>query len=488
MRAFPNVSAIDNAAVLAFAGEPSHRNQDLEYQIAPPARRRYRHLGHSRSNSATRPANRRKGTARNEQNRVTGHWALLVLARIGLLLLLVGSATPLQAAAPVASPADQPAKIRELLDLLADPQVQDWIEAREGSEAAAPAEPVATHGNAQGLLSARLDAIRGHMAALVAIIPQLPAEFARAGDNLAGELQGRSLLGVLALLVVFVGLGFGAEWLFVRATARLRSWILGLPSTETIGQRLTAMLARLVYGAALVSVFGLASVGAFLIFDWPPLLREILLRYLLAFLGLRLALVVSRFLLAPGTAEVEDADRFRILPMSRAAARFWHGRLNILVGWFAFGYATVSLLNELGFDPEARRLVAYVLGLGLLVIGFDMVWRHPAASPAEEISSSPRRRAVAWLVSAYFLLLWLLWVAFAIPLMWLLVVLVAVPWSMSGTQKAVAHILQPPGSAEAARGRSLHPGCRPAAGLACRPHHRWSAAFSPMPGTSILWR
>jgi small-conductance mechanosensitive channel len=381
---------------------------------------------------------------------MTERRTLLFLARIGLLLLMVGFATPLQAGAPVASPADQPAKIQELLDLLANPQVQDWIKAQQATEAAAPTEPAATLGNTKGLLSSHLGAIREHVAALVAIVPQMPAEFARAGDSLAGELQDRGLLGVLALLAVFLGLGLGAEWLFVRATGRLRSWILGL-SAETIEQRLMAMLARLVYGAALVSIFGLASVGAFLIFDWPPLLREILLEYLLAFVELRLALVVSRFLLAPGgTALVKDADRFRILPMSRAAARFWHRRLNILVGWFAFGYATINLLNELGFDLEARRLVAYILGLGLLAIGFEMVWRHPAASPADGVSPSPHRHVVAWLVSGYFLLLWLLWVASAVLLMWLLVVLVAVPWAISGTQKAIAHILQPPGSAEAA--------------------------------------
>ena len=393
---------------------------------------------------------KRRGAARNVQSRFARHWALLAQAWIGLLLLLLfASSTPLQAAAPVVSPTDQPGKIQELLDLLANSQVQDWIKAQAAAAAVAPAEPAATHVGAGNLLSGRLGAIRGHMAALVSIIPQLPAEFARAGDNMAEELQGRSLWGVMALLVAFLGLGFGAEWLFVRATGRLRFWMLGL-STATLGQRLTAMLARLVYGAALVSVFGLASIGAFLVFDWPPLLREILFLFLLAFLELRLALVVSRFFLAPGTAEVEDADRFRILPMSRAAARFWHRRLSILGGWFAFGYATVNLLSELGFDLEARRLVAYILGLGLLAIGFDMVWRHPVAGPAEGISALPRRRAVAWLVSAYFLLLWLLWVASAIPLMWLLVVLVAVPWAMSGTRKAVAQILQPAGSAEAA--------------------------------------
>jgi hypothetical protein len=67
-----------------------------------------------------------------------------------------------------------------------------------------------------------------------------------------------------------------------------------------VGDRLRAVAMRLAFGAGLVAAFALGSVGAFLAFDWPPLLREIVLGYLLAFLALRLALVVGGFLLSPG--------------------------------------------------------------------------------------------------------------------------------------------------------------------------------------------
>lgn len=357
-----------------------------------------------------------------------------------LMLALPGMAAPSEAATPPAAEASEPAKVRELLDLLGDSQVQDWLKAQQAARPVKQAAP-----EAQDLLSNRLGAIRQHIAALIAIVPQLPVELARAGRNLASELQGRTPLGVLALLAAFLGLGTAAEWLLARGTRRLRSWIFGL-SLETSGQRLTAILARLIHSAALVSSFGLASVGAFLIFDWPPLLREILLQYLLALLGLRFALVAGRFLLAPGSAEAADVEQLRVLPMSRQAARFWYRRLAILSGWFAFGYATINLLNALGFDPEARRLVAYLLGLGLLAVGFDMVWNRPSAAEA----TPQRRRGLAWLVSGYFVLLWLLWVASAIPLMWFLVVVVAVPWAMAGAQRAVGHILRAPGGGQGA--------------------------------------
>ncbi len=282
----------------------------------------------------------------------------------------------------------------------------------------------------------------------------MPAEFQRARDALMAETHGRGL--VVVLLAVFIGLGLGVAWLFLWATRGLRRRSLDLPM-ETVGQRLIALIARLVYGVLLVAAFGLGSIGAFLIFDWPPLLREILLQYLMAFLEFCLVAVVSRFLLAPGAgppafgaADDPDVDKFRILPMDRAAARFWHRRILVLAGWYAFGYATVMLLSELGFDLEARRLVAYILGLGLLAIGLEMVWRHPPTHAEAPAAPFLKRRAIAWLLSILFLLLWLLWVASAVRGMWLLAVLIALPWAIRGARRAVGHLLRPPGNAEAA--------------------------------------
>ena len=56
---------------------------------------------------------------------------------------------------------------------------------------------------------------------------------------------------------------------------------------------------RLAFGLSEVAIFGLGSVGAFLAFDWPPLLRQVVLAYLVAAVVLRLVLVLGRFLLAP---------------------------------------------------------------------------------------------------------------------------------------------------------------------------------------------
>ena len=232
----------------------------------------------------------------------------------------------------------------------------------------------------------------------------------------------------------------------ISRAARARKRINELP-LETVGDRLRAVAMRLAFGAGLVAAFALGSVGAFLAFDWPPLLREIVLGYLLAFLALRLALVVGGFLLSPGGNDVHNVERFRIVPMGTEAARFWHARLGLLVGWFAFGWVTAALLSVLGFSLDARHLVAYVLGLGLLAIGLEMVWRRPDAVGDRPPGSQRRlgRTARSILLSAYFVAVWALWVAGAIPAFWLAVLAVALPAAIGVTQRSVNHILRPPG-------------------------------------------
>ncbi len=380
------------------------------------------------------------------------------------LVLLPGIMTApsvAQSPPPAASP-DQPAQVREFLELLDDPAVRDWLQtqrtATQAPTAAAPSEKA----RIEGYFGARIEAIQQHFASLAATFPMLPADFEQAAATLAADLHERGLIEILLLLGGFVALGFAAEWLFWRMTEAASKRISDL-NLVTAGDRLRAVAARLAFNTGLVVAFALGSVGAFLIFHWPPLLREIVLGYLLALLAVRLALVIGRVLLAPGGRYDHDIERFRIIPMSTAAARFWYRRLGLLVAWFAFGWVTLVLLSALGFSPDARHLVAYMLGLGLLGIGLEMVWRRPSAAPGDLEQVSARRGlgrgARNVLLSGYFLLLWALWVAGAMPAFWLAVVAGALPAAISFTQRSIDHILRPPGVEAAAGPPSVRAVC-----------------------------
>jgi small-conductance mechanosensitive channel len=366
--------------------------------------------------------------------------AILRSCALGLILSCAVAALPASAQDTPAAVKDTPPKVRELLDLLADPAVRDWLQQQHAAQAAAAAAPAGPEMTPSSMLADRVAAIHQHLQMLAAALPTLPDEFERAGIILSLEFEEHGLVSVLLLILAFVALGFGAEWLFYWAASGVQKWIIALP-LNTVGERLRAVAVRLAYGTGMVASFAVGSVGAFLVLSWPPLLREIVLGYLFAFLIVRFTLVFGRFLFAPG------GERFRIVPMSTPAAWFWVRRLALFTGWLAFGWVTVGLLATLGMAVGARQLVAYTLGLGLLAIGLEIAWRRPrpvAASGREGFVT----RASAWLLSAYAGLLWLLWFASAMQLFWLVVIVVALPVAMRITGRAINHVLRPPGAAD----------------------------------------
>jgi small-conductance mechanosensitive channel len=373
--------------------------------------------------------------------------AFVLLSGAPLSRALAEGAAP----APSAGPNQNepiPPKVGELLNLLSDPGVQRWLEQhRTAAPAAAPAPaPETQTASPGGFMATRLDTLRQNFHALIAALPDLPDQLERVGIILMLEFDEHGPFSVLLLIAAFVVLGYGTEWLYYRVARRIEAWIIALPLV-TGQDRLRAVLIRLVYGIGMVAAFAVGSVGAFLLLQWPPLLRDIGLGYLLAFLALRLTLVAGRFVLAPG------AERFRILPMSTEAARFWLYHVAAFVGWFAFGWVTVILLDTLGLPKDERRIIAYALGLGLLAIGIDGAWRRPREPDAADAPSTRRMgpHAGAWLFSLYFVLLWMFWVAGVMRAFWLAAVVVGLPLAIRLTERAVNHILRPPGATDAAQ-------------------------------------
>jgi small-conductance mechanosensitive channel len=139
--------------------------------------------------------------------------------------------------------------------------------------------------------------------------------------------------------------------------------------------------------------------------------------------------------------------------MDRRAARFWWRRLVAFAGWFALGWVTVGLLGTLGFPMEGRRLVAYALGLGLLAIALEAVWRRAAAPTSPDgVSHEVRhfgRTAHNALLTFGIVLLWVLWVLRAMPGFWLVLVVLTLPLASTVTRHAVEHLLRPPGTPQA---------------------------------------
>ena len=362
------------------------------------------------------------------------------------------AATP-KAGKPAASAKTEatPEKIQQLMTLLADPKVRDWLEQESKAEAAQERKSGTEETSVSHYFDERIGATREHIVALAAAIPDLPNQFAQAEARISADLGDRGRIKVLLHLALFVALGFGVEWLFRKATETIRARLDAHP-LETVHDRLRVVAVRFAFAVGLVAAFAIGSIGPFLALDWAPLFREMLLGYLVAFLVLRIAVVLAHLLLAPAH------DHFRIIPMDSAAARFWSRRIATFVGWFAFGWVLVGLTRTLGWSTEGRELVAYALGLGLLAIAIEAVWRRPIAPDGAVEGALPvkhhrlGRGAQNTLLTIGIVLLWVLWVLHAMASFWLVLVVITLPLAIGVSRRAVQHLLRPPGSAEVAEG------------------------------------
>ena len=351
---------------------------------------------------------------------------------------------------------------------------QEWLQ-EQGVKSTIAAPPVQQTDGSVDYLSASSSAIHHHIITLAGAVPALPHEFERAiqwitavdadfdqpefllslgifGDpdyfatrHLAAET--RAVLN----LAMFVAFGFGAQWLFRKMTRKARHRFDGLPM-ETVKDRLRVIAVRFALAFGATSAFLLGSVIALFALDWGPALRDIALGFLIVYVAIRIAIGTGDLLLAP------DNERFRIIPTNATAARFWCRRLTVFAGWFALAWVIVQECSALGFSLAGVQLVGYTLGLGVVALALEAVWRRPAAprEVAEGASAETRyfgRAAANIAASIGIVIMWLCRVAApgvtsVLPAFWLVLVLILLPPAISVSRRAVEHLLRPAASAQ----------------------------------------
>lgn len=352
-------------------------------------------------------------------------WVLAILVLGGMALGAGGNA----AEAP-------PEKVQELLALMDDPVVRNWlVQARPAAaDSASDLEGFDTAELMEPVLE-----VRSHLLASFAALPTLPTALAQAGATLERDLAAIGLRGTVLLVLAFLGLGVAVERLYWYVTRHFRTQIVDM-RLDSVQARLAAVGRRLAFGLGWVLAFALGSLGAFLVLEWPPLLRNLVGRCLFLFIVIWLTTVLLRFILAPG------AERFRILPMSTESARHWYFWLTIVVGWFTAGRLTMQFLADLGMAPAVRGLLSDLFALVWLGLALAMLWRRPALRPAgaSDPDQLSARRSRAALASAGLFLLWTLVPLGAYRVFFTILVLLGLAILLHVTRASVAHILRPP--------------------------------------------
>jgi len=315
----------------------------------------------------------------------------VVSARSGLVVLFVFVVLHLLPTASWAQQASElpPAKAQQFLELLNDPEVKAWLASKE----APPADN--SDASLADSISGWEAAVRTRLAALAETLPRIPQEFANAADVLGRDVNsGRPGL-VILILAVLLAVGFGAERLVRRALSRVRKSEDG----DNFGQIALSQLVALL-------TFALASIGSFLLFEWPPLLRRIVLTLLVAIIAVRVFQSAAALLLSLKT----DDDTTAANTAAAEDTRFWSRRIGLMAGFLFIGWATVSLMPAIGFSADMAKLTALLFGLGILATAIEAVWRRPDGRSSVAVRSA---------LTLYLIVLWLIWVAGLVGLLFL---------------------------------------------------------------------
>ncbi|WP_158553232.1 MULTISPECIES: mechanosensitive ion channel family protein [Mesorhizobium] len=362
--------------------------------------------------------------------------SLIVTAVLMMLALIMPAFSQAQSA-------PSPEKVDQLIQLLSDPTVKDWL-AKQSSQAAQPADAAPAQPDdamSKSMVSTGLERIREHVQRIIRAVPQLPEEFARARTITMLEFANRGLFGVFLIVATFIVAGVVLSAIIYRLTARLRQWIIKLPHTTPLG-RAKRFGGRNLYATLLICAFVVGSAGAFLMFQWPPLLREIVLAYLTAAIGVWAVRAYVASTLIPTFMQIDNAEALRALPISNAAADHWFRWLLIIAVWFGLVAATLSFAPLLGFTKDGMLAMSVPTSTILLILTLLAVWLRP-----RDASLIPHKRklghtAITWLLTLFFIIFWLMRLAGLWFAMWLTIAAVGVPFLIYLAHRAVHYLLR----------------------------------------------
>ncbi len=371
---------------------------------------------------------------------------------VGIALFLAG---PAQAQAPASVP---PEKVKQLFELLDDPSVKAWMAEQRNPDAGSTGAPavagagassdaVAAPGQMNTMASSTLDRIKHHIERIVRTLPSLPGQFARVRAKTMQDMSSKGSAAVLLLIAIFIAAGLALTWATYKLTRPFRLWIIAQPKDTPIG-RAKKIGGRALYSSLLIVSFALGSAGAFMLFDWPMLIREIVLTFLMAAVFTWGVRTYAAALLVPSFMHVESAVEVRALPITNETADHWHYWLSRIVGVFAFFAAAFILLPGLGIDQDGMMVLSVGADLALLLLLLFAVWRRPRAR--REGARQNSHMAASWLLTAYFIVLFLQRIAGLYILFWFTFAAFFLPLAIVLTQRGVNFVLRP-GSEDAGR-------------------------------------
>ncbi|MBM7044183.1 mechanosensitive ion channel family protein [Rhizobium lusitanum] len=354
-----------------------------------------------------------------------------------LLLCFFALAAPLTAlaqnTAATQPPPPPPEKVRELIQLMNEPEVKQWLGAQLNDQPAA-SDPGTSDNDQMSVLSGMLGHTRHHLEVVSGAGMTLPYEVMTASEKLEREGRAVGVLRIIIQIVILFFLGLVAEL----AVARFINTKHMQRTERAAGIETELQAARFQFlgGVVPAIIHALVTLVPLLAFDWPPAIESFAIACVIALVSIRLVISIGKLLMEliamRRTNDVldEDSGTARIAER-RHVARYWYRRCTLFAVYFACGWAIMQAVTSLEFSAGARDLIGYALGIGLFLIAVTAVWSRPVAS--EERGA----KTISWLLTIFFVALWCLWVAGFDGLLWLGIYAILLPRVLSVSTRAI---------------------------------------------------
>ncbi|MGO4136911.1 mechanosensitive ion channel domain-containing protein [Rhizobium brockwellii] len=341
--------------------------------------------------------------------------------------LLLASANP----ASAAEPTNSSAPIRVIIELPNDDSGRALVN-RIVPGNQEPAQPVAVSQEAAPTsIATSLQDLRQRLLTLVGAVPTLPGQIQSAIRVFQTDDRIEPV-GLILAVILFVAGGFVAQRLAWWSGRGLLHFVLNAPA-DTVRQRIRLHAARLSMGLLALVGYLIGSLGAFILFPWPAVFRDIALILLSAALMVRLGVLVGRIVIAPGAR----LPHMRLLTLVTSLAWFWYYWLLGIVAVLAAGWAAIEVIGTIGASPILVDLFSAAwLGVVSIVL-IVMIWLRHFRSDGPPVS-----RLVCVGFSASIIVSWLLWVSGLHGAFWTVVIITLLPLTVAVARDIIRRIIQ----------------------------------------------
>ena len=276
--------------------------------------------------------------------------ALLTVLVVCLAVLPGVSSAQTSAGGESASQAKpSPNDIRELMRLLADPAMRNWLAQNASDQPQSEPEYSAPY-DFRAELALATSSVHQRLGDLSTLWTDIPSAFGFLSDEIRSQLPHHEILRSLIYCLVFLFIGAALEWLYHQYSKyQLMQVEFAVPHSFSAKVRL--VLSRATISAGALMFFAAGGIGGFLLFEWPQVIRVIVLDFLVAVLLFRLIYSMSELILA------RRLPNLRMAPFTTKLARQVHRWILVLAGFGIIANFTSRMFSQM-LDPGSRQEVA----------------------------------------------------------------------------------------------------------------------------------